>query len=101
MRKERFGKHLKQWRESCNLSQKELAARVSVHPTYISKIENGKVEIMPSYDLLKRLEKELFLDCDAILDYAGYYDPVKLDKIIETYPDIAREIRRLYEQASA
>jgi transcriptional regulator with XRE-family HTH domain len=48
-----------------NLSQRQLAARMNVPRTYISKIENGKA--MPTLNSLDRLAKALQVDISALL----------------------------------
>jgi transcriptional regulator with XRE-family HTH domain len=48
-----------------NLSQRQLAARMGVPRTYISKIENGKA--MPTLSSLDRLAKALQVDISALL----------------------------------
>jgi transcriptional regulator with XRE-family HTH domain len=48
-----------------NLSQRQLAARMGVPRTYISKIENGKA--MPTLNSLDRLARALQVDISALL----------------------------------
>ena len=48
-----------------NLSQRQLAARMGVPRTYISKIENGKA--MPTLSSLDRLARALDVDISALL----------------------------------
>jgi transcriptional regulator with XRE-family HTH domain len=48
-----------------NLSQRQLAARMNVPRTYISKIENGKA--MPTLSSLDRLAKALQVDISSLL----------------------------------
>ncbi len=48
-----------------NLSQRQLAARMGVPRTYISKIENGKA--MPTLSSLDRLARALNVDMSALL----------------------------------
>ena len=48
-----------------NLSQRQLAARMNVPRTYISKIENGKA--MPTLSSLDRLAKALQVDISVLL----------------------------------
>ena len=48
-----------------NLSQRQLAGRMGVPRTYISKIENGKA--MPTLSSLNRLAKALDVDMSALL----------------------------------
>ncbi len=54
-------------RRGHNLSQRQLAGRMQVPRTYISKIENGKA--MPTLSSLQRLESALDIDiCDLLKD---------------------------------
>lgn len=55
--RERFGKRLKELRESKDLTQEELAAIVNVHQTYIGKLETGKSN--PSLLLIYKITKAL------------------------------------------
>ena len=48
-----------------NLSQRQLATRMNVPRTYISKIENGKA--MPTLSSLDRLARALQVDISALL----------------------------------
>ncbi len=52
-----------------NLSQRQLAGRMNVPRTYISKIENGKA--MPTLSSLERLARALQVDISALLRDAG------------------------------
>src|SRR5580704_5497695 len=54
-------------RKGRNLSQRQLAGRMQVPRTYISKIENGKA--MPTLSSLERLARALEIDiCDLLRD---------------------------------
>ena len=53
-----FPDHLRSLRKEARMSQRELAERVDVDFTYLSKIENGRVE-PPSETVLKKIAKEL------------------------------------------
>ena len=53
-----FGDRLRSLRKEARLSQRDLAERVGVDFTYLSKIENGRVE-PPSETVLKRIADEL------------------------------------------
>ena len=54
-------------RRARNLSQRQLAGRMQVPRTYISKIENGKA--MPTLSSLERLSSALEIDiCDLLRD---------------------------------
>jgi transcriptional regulator with XRE-family HTH domain len=52
-------------RQVRNLSQRQLAGRMGVPRTYISKIENGKA--MPTLSSLERLARALQVDISALL----------------------------------
>lgn len=52
-------------RHARNLSQRQLAGRMNVPRTYISKIENGKA--MPTLSSLERLARALQVDISALL----------------------------------
>ncbi len=54
---QQFGFNLAQARERCGLSQSQLARKVDVVDTYISRIETGRST--PSFALIVRLAAEL------------------------------------------
>lgn len=47
-----IGEKLKTIREEKKLSQREVAKKIGIHDTYISKIEKGRI---PSVDVLKKI----------------------------------------------
>src|SRR5205814_10266266 len=64
-----FGERIRQLRKAKNLHQNELAAKVGINFTYLSKIENDKLETgdFPSEDTIKKLAKALGADADELL----------------------------------
>ena len=54
----RFPERLRSLRKEAQLSQRDLAERVGVDFTYLSKIENGRVE-PPSETVLRNISREL------------------------------------------
>ena len=56
-----FGERIRQLRKAKNLHQNELAAKVGINFTYLSKIENDKLETgdFPSEDTIKKLEARI------------------------------------------
>ena len=56
---------VRELRQVRNLSQRQLAARMNVPRTYISKIENGKA--MPTLSSLDRLARALQVDISTLL----------------------------------
>jgi transcriptional regulator with XRE-family HTH domain len=65
-----FGQRLRELRKAKNLSQRELADRVKLDFTYLSKIENKKMP-PPSADAIEKLAKELDANTDELLALAG------------------------------
>ena len=53
-----FPERLRTFRKQARLSQRDLAERVGVDFTYLSKIENGRVE-PPSETVLRNISREL------------------------------------------
>ena len=69
-KKESFNIRLKELREQAGLSQRELANRVGVSFTYLSKIESG-VMPPPSENVIVRLVEVLDADRDELMSLAG------------------------------
>jgi len=61
----RLGMRIKQVREERGLTQADLAAKVGVHPMYVSRIERG-VQV-PSLPLLEKLAKALKVEMKHLL----------------------------------
>lgn len=60
-----FGEHLKQIRISRDISQGELAERMGIHPTHISRYERNLT--VPSVDVVKKLADILEVTTDALV----------------------------------
>ena len=69
-----FGETIKELRIQRRMTQREFAESLNVNFTYISKIENDKLEVLPSEDLIRRMAKLLDTDAEALLDLAGKLD---------------------------
>ena len=65
-----FGERLKELRIQSGLTQRELAEKVDVNFTYLSKIENGALP-PPSEKVILRLAEILNADKDEIIQLAG------------------------------
>lgn len=68
-----FGVKIKELREKVGLSQRQLAFKVDITPTYMSKIERGEFNA-PSETVIKELAKVLNEDVDILLSYADKVD---------------------------
>jgi len=92
----RFGEKIRQLRLANNLSQRDLAAKVKVNFTYISKIENEKLDFSdyPSEDLIRELGKALDADVNELLVLAKKV-PDDIRKRVMQRPDAFRKIAKL------
>lgn len=91
-----FGERIRQLRKAKNLTQRGLAVKVGVDFTYISKIENGKLDFgdYPSEKLIHKLAKTLGADPDELLLLAEKIPKDIKQRVIER-PDAFRKIARL------
>ena len=96
----RFGSTIRELRQQRSLSQRELAAHIGVNYTYISKIENQKLDFgdYPSEDLIGRLAEALAADEDDLLVLAGKM-PQRVKIRVMERPDAFRKIADLDNQA--
>lgn len=92
----RFGERLRELRQAKNLSQRELAAEVGVNFTYISKIENEKLDFaqFPGEELIRKLASALEADEDELLILAQKI-PEQIKKRVIERPDAFRKFADL------
>jgi transcriptional regulator with XRE-family HTH domain len=88
-----FGRFLRERRRDLGISQRELAARLRIDFTYISKLENGH-EDPPSSDTLRRLAVELGVSEVHMLAKAGKV-PVELRTRASEDPEFAFLVQQL------
>ena len=62
----KFPEKIKGLRKALKLSQNELAEKIHVHPTHLSKMENG--HLSPSIDIVQRLMKVFGVSADQLLN---------------------------------
>ncbi len=91
-----FGERIRQLRKAKDLSQRDLASKVKVNFTYISKIENEKLDFgdYPSEELILKLAKVLDADADDLLILAEKI-PESLKKRVMERPDAFRKLASL------
>lgn len=80
-----FGDHLRGLRKQAGLSQRELAQRAGIDFTYLSKIENGRVD-PPAEETMRALARTLGVDPEELLARAR---------------KMPRDLKRLVAQGSA
>ena len=95
-----FGERIRQLRKAKNLNQSELADKVGINFTYLSKIENDKVASseFPSEETIKKLAKALGADADELLLMAKKVPDSIKRRVIER-PDAFRRFAALDDDA--
>jgi transcriptional regulator with XRE-family HTH domain len=66
-----FGKRLQELRKEQGISQRDLAERVNLDFTYLSKMENERLEFLPSAAAIRRIAQALSADAEELLSLAG------------------------------
>jgi len=89
-----FGEYLRGLRKSAGLSQRDLAARAGIDFTYLSKIENGRVE-PPAEETVLTLARVLGAEADDLLGRARKM-PRDLKRLVAAgSPEKALLLRRI------
>lgn len=91
-----FGERIRRLRKAKNLNQSELANKVGIDFTYLSKIENDKLASseFPSEGTIKKLAKALRADADELLLMAKKV-PDSIKKRVIQRPDAFRKFASL------
>jgi HTH-type transcriptional regulator, competence development regulator len=91
----RFGERLRELRKARNLSQRTLGSQVGVSFTYISKVENEKLDFgdYPSGELICKLARALEVDEDDLLFLAKKIPAAIRERLFER-PDVFRALAR-------
>lgn len=92
-----FGDYVRQRREDLRVrdsefSLRQVAAKIDVEPSYLSKIERGE-QPPPSEETIRRLAQVLHEDADVLLAMAGKVSS-DLQKIIRKRPRLFAELIR-------
>ncbi len=96
----KFAEKLRELRQAKNLSQRALASMVGVDFTYLSKIENEKLDFgqYPSEDLILKLAEALDADADELMLLAEKIPPLIKKRVMER-PDEFLRIARMDDKA--
>ena len=91
-----FGERIRELRQIKNLTLRDLAKKVRVTFTYLSKIENQKLSFgeFPSDDLIVKLAKTLDADSDDLLILAEKIPEAIRRRVLER-PDVFRRMATL------
>jgi len=71
-----LGQYIKELRRQRHLTQRQLAEQISVDFSYLSKIENNRLEHTPSLKTLQDLAKALEVDELELMELADKVPPV-------------------------
>ncbi|OJV91584.1 MAG: hypothetical protein BGO39_20625 [Chloroflexi bacterium 54-19] len=89
-----LGERLKELRREHKLTQRQLADKIGVDFTYLSKIENDRLEHTPSIKTLQDLARVLEVDELELMELADKV-PTSLQSIVSS-----REALRFFRKAS-
>lgn len=91
-----FGQRLRELRKARNLSQKALADKVGINFTYLSKIENERLDFaqFPSEELIRKLAAALEADEGELMILAQKI-PEQIKKRVMERPDAFRKFADL------
>jgi HTH-type transcriptional regulator, competence development regulator len=94
-----FGERIRELRKAKNLTLRDVAKKVKVNFTYVSKIENHKLDFgeYPSEDLIRKLAKVLEADEDELLLLAKKI-PEDIRQRVLDRPDAFRKIAKLDDE---
>jgi len=95
----KFGDRIRDLRKAKNLNQRALGDLVGVSFTYISKVENEKLDFgdYPSEELIRRLAEALGTDVDELLLLAKKI-PEQIRQRVMERPDAFRKIASLDDE---
>ncbi|MGH7222011.1 MAG: helix-turn-helix domain-containing protein [Gemmataceae bacterium] len=95
----RFGERVRQLRQENKLTLRGLAEKIGVGFTYLSKVENEKLDFAdyPSDDLIVRLAKALNAEADELLLMAQKIPP-QIKKRVLQRPDAFRQLAGLNDK---
>jgi len=90
------GQRIREIRKSRNLTQRELADRVGINFTYLSRVENDRLddEQTPREETLQRIAKALEADPDELLLLARRIPDAYRDRILSR-PGVFRKLLNL------
>ena len=94
------GQRIREIRKDRNLTQRELAERVGINFTYLSRVENDRLddEQTPREDTLQKIARALNADADELLLLARRIPDAFRDRILSK-PGIFRRILKLSDSA--
>lgn len=83
-----LGEYIKTNREAAGLSQRQLAARIGIHHSYLARLESGEND-SPAAEVLQRIADELEIRSTDLFAFIGVTPP-------EGLPELAPYLRAKY-----
>lgn len=95
-----IGERIREIRKSRNLTQRELADLVGINFTYLSRVENDRLddEQTPREDTIQRIARALQTDADELLLLARRIPDAYRDRILSR-PGVFRKLLNLSDTA--
>lgn len=88
-----FGELLRDERSRRGLGLNQLADKLGCSSAYLSRVENGRIDCVPSEELLAKIAKELSLKHDEVCRLAGRI-PADIERYILDHPGVLKRLRR-------
>ncbi|MEL4894260.1 helix-turn-helix domain-containing protein [Crocosphaera sp. Alani8] len=92
-----FGQVIRQRRKKKGYSQRELAEKLEIDFTYLSKLENERAKYPPKEEVIRNLATYLDLDADELIFLAGKLPEDNEDFLREHYKSMPTLFRRMKE----
>jgi HTH-type transcriptional regulator, competence development regulator len=89
-----FGSYIRQLRKEKDKSIREFADQIGIDFTYLSKIENGKVD-PPSEEKIRLMARELEVDAETLLGMAGKISAEQIRKVVDSNPNVGVLLRKI------
>jgi HTH-type transcriptional regulator, competence development regulator len=92
-----FGIIIRQARKEKAYSQRELAKRLGLDFTYLSKLENNRADYPPKEDVIRALARNLDLDEEELIFLAGRIPQQEEELLKQHYKTMPSLFRRMRE----
>jgi len=89
---EKFGQRIRRSRTAKNIGLRELAKKVGISATYLSRIETMEEKSPPAEKVIKAIAKEIGDDFDVLMRLAGRI-PQDVEKVIKNDPGMPEFLR--------
>jgi HTH-type transcriptional regulator, competence development regulator len=89
-----FGGRIRELRKRKGISLRDFADQIKIDFTYLSKIENGKVD-PPSEEKIRSMAHMLEVNPETLLDLAGKISSEQIRKAVESNPNVGILLRKI------